>query len=172
MQNRVQVISSFNSEITVDEKDIVYLEDIAKLVMGAVPGAISAILSGAFKSLVSADGYGYGVASHFANGLANTRIKSYVDILASRCKIPLYIADQIYTDYADLSASILTHFHDLNLPNIEDMHLSHNVSGYTVNIFKTTASVYVNYTITGEIPQLPHLKNAGYQFNTIKRVYQ
>lgn len=172
MRSRTQIVSSFICEITVDEKDIVYLDDIARLVADALPGAISVILSGAFKSLVSTDGYGHGVTSHFANSLANTRIKRYTDILASRYKIPLYIADQVYANYADLSTSILIHFHDLNLPNIEDMHLMHDIVGYSVNIFKTTASVYVNYTITSEIPQLPHLKNTGYPFNTIKRVYQ
>lgn len=109
MLNRPQIKSSFISEITVDDKYIIYLGD---------------------------------------------------------------IADQIYRDYADLSASILAHFHDLNLPNIDDMHLSHEVAGYSVNIFKTTASGYANYSITGEILQLQYLRNTGYPFNTIKRVYQ
>jgi hypothetical protein len=167
MRNRVSVKSSFTCEIAVDEKDIVYLADIGQLATYALPGAISAILSGAFKSCARNDDYGYGITSLFANNLANTRIKRYVDIITNRYKIPLYIADQLYRDYANLSANILAIFHDLDLPNIEDMHLSHDISGHLVNIFKATVSVYATYTITGEILRLPHLKNTGYQFNTI-----
>ena len=172
MLNKTQVISSFNCQIIVDEKDVVYLRDIADLILDKLPGAISATLSGAFKSLVSTGGYGFGVSSDFSLGLSHTRIKRYVDILADRYKIPPYIADQIEHNYGELSASILALFSDLNLPNIEDMHLTHSVSGHSVNIFKNTATGYATYIITGEILQLPYLSNTGYPFNTIKRVYQ
>lgn len=169
----MRVVNSFECELTVDEKDIVYLPSIAELVVDKLLGAINATLSGAFKSMVSTGGYNMGISDAFITKLNHTRITRYVDILATRYKIPDYIRDQIEVGYGTISSSLLKVFYDLSVTNLDSMHLTPSIKSHHFEIFKNTATINAVYQITGNILKLPYIsENKGYPFKTIKRIYQ
>lgn len=169
----MRIVNSFECTISVDEKDIVYLPSIAELVVDKLLGAINATLSGAFKSMVGTGGYAVGISDEFVTKLSHTRITRYVDILATRYKIPDYIRDQIEVGYGTISSSLLKVFYDLSVTNLDSMHLTPSVKSHSVSIFKNTATINAVYQITGNILKLPYIsENKGYPFKTIKRIYQ
>lgn len=169
----MRVVNSFECELTVDEKDIVYLPSITELVVDKLPGAISATFSGAFKSMVSTGGYNMGVSDTFITKLNHARITRYVDILATRYKIPDYIRDQIEAGYGTVGSNLLRVFYDLSIENLDSMHLTPSVKSHSVSIFKNTATINAVYQITGNILKPPYIsENKGYPFKTIKRIYQ
>lgn len=169
----MRVVNSFECELTVDEKDIVYLPSITELVVDKLPGAISATFSGAFKSMVGTGMHNMGVVDGPIIRLNHTRITRYVDILATRYKIPGYIRDQIEVGYGTISSNLLRVFYDLTIENLDSMHLTPSVKSHSVSIFKNTATINAVYQITGNILKLPYIsENKGYPFKTIKRIYQ
>lgn len=169
----MRVVNSFECELTVDEKDIVYLPSITELVVDKLPGAISATLSGAFKSMVGTGGYSLGISDGFIIKLSHTRITRYVGILSTRYRIPDYIREQIEVGYGTISGSLPRVFYDLTIENLDSMHLTPNVKSHSVSIFKNTATINAVYQITGNILQLPYIsEDKGYPFKTIKRIYQ
>lgn len=114
-----------------------------------------------------------GVSDAFITKLNHTRITRYVDILATRYKIPDYIRDQIEVGYGTISSNLLRVFYDLSIENLDSMHLTSSVKSHSVSIFKNTATINVVYQITGNILKLPYIsENKGYPFKTIKRIYQ
>lgn len=166
MMPRIKFVSSYSCEITVDEKDSVYLKDILKLITDSLDGAIAAILNDSFGELINLIHSNY----EFVLGIISGRVSRYVRILAERYSIPQYIADQIERSFINLTINLLNSLTDMAVEDIGSMSISREIVESCSSVFKVTGRLDVVYHITGYILQLPRDVNGGYPFNSISRV--
>lgn len=162
---RIKFVSSYSCEITVDEKDSVYLKDILKLITDSLDGAIAAILNDSFGELIAVI-----ENSELASAIIGRRVSRYVRILTERYSIPQYIADQIGLSFINLAINLLNSLTDMAVEDIDSMSISHEIVESCSSVFKVTGRLDAVYRITGYILQLPRHVNSGYPFNSISRV--
>ncbi len=162
---RLKFVSSYSCEITVDEKDNIYLKDILKLITDSLDGAIAAILNDNFGELINV------IESYeLASAIMGRRVSRYARILTERYSIPQYIADQIECSFINLAINLLNSLTDMAVEDIDSMSISHDIVESCSSVFKVTGRLDAVYRITGYILQLPRYVNGGYPFNSILQV--